>query len=90
MTSCELTIGDVGCGEGESTKSLASIFDQATIIGIDIDSAALSTARKNIQNERIEFIEHDIVNFESSTKFDIMFISMCLHLRILEKKNSCC
>ena len=79
LTSRALTIGDIGCGEGESTKSLASIFDQATVIGIDIDSTALSTARNNIKNERIKFIEHDIVTYESSTKFDLMFVSMCLH-----------
>src|SRR5689334_22298359 len=39
-----LRIVDVGCGTGENTVGLATLFPQAEIVGVDINPASLELA----------------------------------------------
>ena len=50
-----LKIADMGCGCGNSTKSLASIFPQAKIHGLDIDKDSIIKAKANVNHPNIVF-----------------------------------
>ena len=43
-----LKIADMGCGFGNSSLALASIFPQATVHGLDIDGDSILKAKANI------------------------------------------
>lgn len=63
---------DCACGIGYGTEILADIAKDK-IVGIDIDSKAISYA-KNIRGKKLgkkaEFVHIDFMNFDCSPKFD--------------------
>lgn len=50
-----LKIADMGCGFGNSSLSLASIFPQATVHGLDIDEDSIAKAKANIKHQNVTF-----------------------------------
>ena len=50
-----LKIADMGCGFGNSSLSLASIFPQATVHGLDIDEDSIAKAKANINHPNVTF-----------------------------------
>lgn len=82
-----LAILDIGTGTGCIPISLAKNLPNATITAIDISSEALKIATQNaeINDVKIDFIEHDILSINQlSEKFDII-ISNPPYVRELEK-----
>src|SRR5205823_2873716 len=41
---------DLGCGDGQLTLTLSSVYPDAEIIGVDIDPTSIQTAQRNLSN----------------------------------------
>lgn len=74
--SPELSIADVGTGSGCIAVSLAKHLPACRMTAIDISSAALSVAednaRSNHQDDRIEFVESDLLSAVDNRQFDFI------------------
>ena len=55
MLNKPLKIADMGCGCGNSTLAMASIFPQANVHGLDIDKESIAKAIRNINHPNITF-----------------------------------
>ena len=55
MLNKPLKIADMGCGCGNSTVAMASIFPQANVHGLDIDKESIAKAIRNINHPNITF-----------------------------------
>lgn len=69
-----LSIADLGCGPGNSTAVLKSVFPNARLIGIDNSVNMLEKAKKTYPD--IEFKLGDIQNLND--KYDMIFSNACL------------
>ena len=67
---------DVGTGSGAIAITLATELSLIQVTAVDLSTAALEVARKNATghevNDRIEFIEQDLLEGASDAKFDIV------------------
>jgi release factor glutamine methyltransferase len=67
---------DVGTGSGAIAITLATELSGIQVTAVDLSTAALEVARKNATshevNDRIEFIEQDLLEGASDAKFDIV------------------
>jgi 2-polyprenyl-3-methyl-5-hydroxy-6-metoxy-1,4-benzoquinol methylase len=70
---------DIGCGTGELTKKLASLFTK--IIGIDMSQKMVEEARKRNHFSNIEFINVDAETYLKRTeqKYDLIISSATFH-----------
>lgn len=68
---------DIGCGPGNSTAVLKSVFPSAHIVGIDNSENMIAKARSADPDLRFELMSvDDICN--SNTKYDVIFSNACL------------
>jgi SAM-dependent methyltransferase len=83
-----LRIVDVGCGTGENTVGLATLFPDAEIVGVDINPASLDLATKLATRVRspAHFVQCDITRNMVETlaqatpgRFDVVFSMGVLH-----------
>lgn len=81
MTSAKLLkpkarrILSFGCSTGEEAQTLAEIFPQATIVGVDTDYYSVSTARKNNKYKNRVFFHTDV---GATGRYDIVTCFMVL------------
>ncbi len=68
------TVIDIGCGPGNSTRVLKSVFPNADILGIDNSENMIENAKK--ENPDIRFGLCDAVSFDGN--YDIIFSNACL------------
>ena len=61
---------DIGCGKSFLADNLSEL-SYTNISLVDISSNALKEVKKRLQNKSINFIETDILNFNSHDKYDI-------------------
>ncbi len=70
---------DLGCGEGVNSTYLAKMG--FSVVGIDFIPAALTAAR--LEAERagvdVEFVQADVLEYQSAEPFDLVVDSGCLH-----------
>ena len=71
---------DIGCGTGEITSRLATLFPQATAIGIDVIDAHLSLARDRYASlgDRVQFTHGDA--FELAYPAASFDLTVCRHV----------
>lgn len=69
-----LSVADLGCGPGNSTSVLRSVFPNARLIGIDNSANMIEKARNTYPD--IEFRLRDIQNLNE--KYDLIFSNACL------------
>lgn len=75
-----LEILDIGTGSGAIAVSLAKYVENSKVTAIDIDSSALSIAKKNVAihgvDDRVRFMQGDLfaplISLMNSPKFDII------------------
>ena len=76
---------DVGCGKGFLADNLLeSKFKDITLV--DISSNALSEINNRLKNQYLSFIETDILDFKSDSKYDIWHDRAVFHF-ITENKS---
>ena len=56
MLNKPLKIADMGCGSGNSTLAMASIFPQANVHGLDIDKDSIIKAKANINHPNVTLV----------------------------------
>ncbi len=80
---------ELGCGTGELANSLAK--KNAKILAIDFSSNSIKKARElsNIMNndKQINFVEKNILEFDSEKKFDVVIALGSLHHTINAEKG---
>ena len=69
---------DVGCGPGNSSAVIKSIFPNADILGIDFSADMIERAKKDHGDIRFEQWDADVFTQESNQKFDLIFSNACL------------
>ncbi len=79
---------DVGCGNGFNTYRIAGKAKR--VVGIDIDSKNIAYAEKNFLLGNIDYLNADIMDYESGQKFDVIVLSNVLEhikdrIRLLKK-----
>ncbi|NRQ37601.1 methyltransferase domain-containing protein [Nonomuraea sp. NN258] len=71
---------EVGCSEGVFTHTLAGLYPEAEIVGVDVSERALARARERAQDKpRVRFIQADILTHEPEERFDLAFCSETLY-----------
>jgi len=69
---------DVGCGSGAKTASLAT-WTSASILGIDVNEAAIADARARHAMERVRFLAADVTDpMALVERFDVINMSAIL------------
>lgn len=71
------TVLDIGCGPGNSTAVLKSIFPLAYIIGVDNSENMIAKAKSANPELNFELMSVDDV-CNSETKYDVIFSNACL------------
>lgn len=74
------TVADVGCGDGRTTGSLASIFPKLRFSGFDYSGQMIATARSISQEAgigNVTFAEADICN-SIEGQYDALYTTRCL------------
>ena len=61
---------DIGCGKSFLADNLLEL-NYTNISLVDISSNALKEVKERLQNKSLNFIETDILNFNSNDKYDI-------------------
>ena len=77
----EARVLEVGCGTGIFTRQLAALWPQSHITAIDVSTAMLDEARKNVEAaERIEWIAADARLFKLKlNEYDLIASSCTFH-----------
>ena len=58
---------DLGCGHGPPTLSLAQLWPQARVVGVDASEAMLEAARALDRDERVEWVQSDLRDWDPAS-----------------------
>jgi 2-polyprenyl-3-methyl-5-hydroxy-6-metoxy-1,4-benzoquinol methylase len=76
-------VADVACGCGWSSISLTRAYPKPTVEGIDLDSASIEQAQRNLAGsgveERVRFHNRDAADAAFAERFDLVTIFEALH-----------
>lgn len=68
------SVVDIGCGPGNSTEILKSMFEDAKVLGIDSSKSMIEKAKKEYSN-----VDFKVCSAEDlDGKYDLMFSNACL------------
>jgi ubiquinone/menaquinone biosynthesis C-methylase UbiE len=72
---------DFGCGPGKFSKLVAPLIPDGHLTGIDIDSHAIVSAKKSLENfKNVDFIQEDIRNLPKPIEgYDVIIAQFLLH-----------
>lgn len=76
LTPAPVTVVDVGCGPGNSTRLLVDRWPEAQVTGIDSSSSMLDEARAEVPEA--SFVESDLRLWEPSHPVDVVFANATL------------
>jgi SAM-dependent methyltransferase len=68
---------DFGCGTGDTSRHLASVFPMAEVVGVDNAANALGWAASHHAGPRVRF-EH-LDGFDASGEFDLCYVNGVFH-----------
>lgn len=82
---------DLGCGEGQFTRQVARRYPDATVVGMDVDRAAVEAGSRDGAGN-VRFLVHDAREppppvLDRGAPFDIAVIWMVLHY-LYDKKSA--
>jgi SAM-dependent methyltransferase len=76
-------VADIGCGLGWSTIAIARGYPNASVIGLDADTASIADARANAASvglaDRARFDVHDAASGSDESTYDVAFVMEALH-----------
>lgn len=73
---------DFGCGEGDLTFVLHTIFDDSNlekIIGYDSDKSKIKKAKENMKKRQIPYNKLEFTHKKQSEKYDLVIFNFVLH-----------
>ena len=76
------TVGDVGCGRGQSTVTIAKAFPNSRVVGIDYHVPSIERARKLAAEQgaaNVEFVAAAADKIPSDRKYDLICSFDCIH-----------
>ncbi len=76
------TIGDIGCGCGQSTVAMAKAFPKSKVLGIDYHAPSIERARKLAAANgltNIEFVQGPAEQIPRDRKYDLVCSFDCIH-----------
>lgn len=79
---------EIGCGTGRYTKILSSFLHPEKYVALDISKEQIERAKKYVLDERIEFYDTRIQEFNYKEKFDLVFASeVLMHIDFTDINN---
>lgn len=69
---------DIGCGDGLHTQTLAKIYPQAVVVGVDPSSSMFEQAQKK-SSDNLSFLQFGIEELNLSKQFDLIVSFHVLH-----------
>lgn len=79
----DVTVADIGCGEGWSTIAIAKAYPGLTIDGYDVDEASIIAAREHAAAEsvsdRVTFHHTDGSRIPEDKSYDVVTFFECIH-----------
>ena len=85
MTSPGAQIADIGCGHGNSTRSMATTFPNANVLGIDYHDESIEKAKKDIAASKLTNADarvidsHKWADEEEQESYDVVTMFDCFH-----------
>lgn len=83
LSSPDVRVADIGCGDGWSTIAIAKAYPGLTIDGYDVDAASMDTARENAKDEgvsdRVRFHNVDGSTLGGADEYDVVTLFECVH-----------
>jgi 2-polyprenyl-3-methyl-5-hydroxy-6-metoxy-1,4-benzoquinol methylase len=76
------TVGDIGCGRGQSTVTIAKAFPNSRVLGIDYHQPSIEYARKLAADEgaqNVEFVAAAADKIPADRKYDLICSFDCIH-----------
>ena len=64
---------DVGCGSGNTTLLLATVFPNNAVVGLDSDKKAISFCKKYNASPRVEYLHTALEHYAGKKKFRYVF-----------------
>ena len=58
---------DLGCGHGPPTLTLAQLWPQARVVGVDSSESMLESARELDHDARVEWVQSDLREWDPSS-----------------------
>lgn len=68
---------DFGCGGGASVPLLASAFDEALVLGVDVSRSSLEEGRRLYRGPNIQF--EDVASLPAASPFDVAYCNGVFH-----------
>jgi len=75
-------VGDIGCGRGQSTVTMAKAFPKSKFIGVDYHSDSIASAMKLASDSDVsntEFIQAPAEEIPTERKYDLICSFDCIH-----------
>lgn len=75
-------IADLGCGQGHSTRALATAYPDAIVVGVDSDEGSIADAMKlsaAMAGERLSFEIRDAAHLAETGPYDLICMFEALH-----------
>jgi len=75
-------VGDIGCGRGQSTVTMAKAFPKSKFIGVDYHSDSIASAMKLASDSDVsntEFIQAPAEEIPRERKYDLICSFDCIH-----------
>ncbi|HEY8471023.1 MAG TPA: class I SAM-dependent methyltransferase [Natronosporangium sp.] len=74
---------DLGCGTGSSTLTLAELFPNAQVHGVDLDTASVAEAREQAKaaglNDRVTFTNADAASLNGNGSYQLVCVFEAFH-----------
>ena len=76
-------VADLACGQGRSSIEIARAYPKAQVDGIDLDTASIEFARRNLEGsgvkDRVSFQNRDAADARLAGRYDLVTIFEALH-----------
>lgn len=74
-----LNVLDLGCGTGNLSRRIISVYPRAGITCVDMAENMLKMAKAKLEDSNVKFWLGDIRDFDFSGKYDVIVASLVLH-----------
>ena len=81
---CYGNVVDAACGSGYGSFLLSNVPDVRRIVGMDISEEAISYAKKEFFNEKVEYVCVDILNADKWTEKNFGIVDVVVSLETIE------